>query len=85
MIRSVEEEQPKGIWVGDMKDGDVGVIIAWSTGATYSGRIIQRYKDSLFVVGMSSGEGWSIFKLDCYLSDTCRVRLLEKDEKLVVA
>jgi len=49
MIRSVEEEQPKGIWVGDMKDGDVGVIIAWSTGATYSGRIIQRYKDSLRV------------------------------------
>ena len=26
MIKLVDKEPPKGIWVGDMEDGDIGVI-----------------------------------------------------------
>ena len=89
MIKLEEKETPEGIWAGDMKDGDVAVIISWSDSFdynTYPGRIVQRYGTQLITIGMGWGQGWSRgFYRQCGFSEACRVRLLEKGEKLVVA
>jgi len=82
MIKLLKDEVPKGIWVGNMKDGDVGVIVAWACDEhEYVNQIVQRFDDILITIGESSGCVWhGMNKLDV----RCRVRLLEKGEKLVV-
>jgi len=59
VIELVEKDKPKGIWTGDMEDGDVGVIVSWLCG-THLGRIVQRYKNNLVSIGRPSGNGWSL-------------------------
>lgn len=82
MIKLLGNEQPKGIPVGLMKDGDVGVIVSWSTG-DYIGQVVQRYKNYIITVGQSSGYGLGeYFAGDCNSGN--RVRLLEPGEKLIV-
>jgi len=86
MIKLAEKDRPKGIWVGDMKDGDIGVIVAWMYNM-YIGHVVQRYQNSLIAIGMTSDSAWHRMWLsdECALSSGCRVRLLEKGEMLVVA
>ena len=69
--------------VSEMKDGDIGVIIYWST-SRYIGRIVQRYCDCLLTVGAESGCGWGEYFKSPYVNSGCRVRILEKSETLVV-
>ena len=45
--------------VGDMEDGDVGVVISWGTYDSYKGKIVQRYGDSLIALGLESGNSWN--------------------------
>ena len=83
MIELVKKDKPKGIWVGGMKDGDVGVIVAWTTDR-YINYVIQRHHNGLIAIGRR--ETWScIWSGDrCVLSSNFRVRLLEKGETLIV-
>ena len=84
MIKLVNNEQPKSICVNDMQDGDIGVVVVWSDGR-YLGRIVQRYKDHLLVVGEQSGREWdTIFNSGLGRWEDCHVRLLEKGETLIV-
>ena len=84
MIKLVQKEKPKGIWVADMKDGSVGVIVSW-TNRQHLGAIVQRYYNDLVGVGMRGETGWSkSFNPICSFSTDCRIRLLEKGETLVV-
>jgi hypothetical protein len=83
MIKLVKKEKPKGIWVGDMKDGDVGIIVDWTV-AMCLDEIVQRYHNNLVGVGMSGGNGWSNLFINDDLSTNCRVRLLEKGDILIV-
>ena len=81
----LEKEKPEGIWVGDMKDGDVAVIVSWAFGG-YAGRIVQRYGLHLISLGMDYNKGWrDLWSYPSSISKNNRVRLLEKGEKLVVA
>jgi hypothetical protein len=85
MVELVKKEEPAGIWVGDMMDGDIGVIVEWNNSLLYLGRIVQRYGDDLVAIGLSSGGGWSeSLSRPCRLPSSCRVRLLEKGEMLIV-
>ncbi len=79
MIKLVEEEKLKGIWVSDMKDGDVGVIVDCKIDC-YVGRIVQRYINVLITIGTSNGHWSHIFDLP----KNFRVRVLEKGETLIV-
>ncbi|HUW30217.1 MAG TPA: hypothetical protein VM223_01255, partial [Planctomycetota bacterium] len=72
------------IHVGDMKDGDVGVITSWVP-VEYIGRVVQRYGNYLVTLGAGSESGWhSIFTSPSGLAETDRVRLLEDGEELVM-
>jgi len=85
MIKLVKKEELEGIWAGDMKDGDVAEIVAWST-TKYIGDIVQRYGCFLIAIGYAHGWG-RVFGYDhkrCILSDGCRVRLLKEGETLIV-
>ena len=79
MIELVKKDRPKGIWVDNMKDGDIGVIVAWPY-SSYLGRIVQRYESGLITIGIPGRNSW----VCSTLPDDCRVRLLEKGEMLVV-
>ena len=78
MIELVKKESPEGIWVGDMKDGDIGVIVNWEVSG-YSGLIVQRRDNDLIIIGDT--DGWSVVT---NVSKNCRVRLLKKGEILIV-
>lgn len=92
MLELVKKEELNGIWVGDMKDGDVGVIVGsnpsiFSEDYRRTGNIVQRYKNDLIGIGMPSYSGWhEAPKTPCYaLPQDCRIRLLKTGEMLVVA
>lgn len=80
MLRLVEQEQLYGIPAQMMEDGQIGVIISWSTGS-YLGKIVQRYKDNLVSLGEESGQSWSNW-FDGRKAEDCRVRLLTKKDLL---
>ena len=78
MIKLIEKEKPKGVWVGDMKNGDVAIIVNCVINC-YVGRIVQRHGNALITIGASLT--WSFTH---YLPENFRVRLLEKGETLIV-
>ena len=85
MIELEKKETLEGIWIGDMKDGDVAVIVSWAFG-NYAGRIVQRCGLDLIPLGMDCSKGWSgLWHNPASVFKNNRVRLLEKGEKLVVA
>jgi len=43
--------------VGDMKDGEIGVITNWGTAD--EGRIVQRYGEDLVTLGSGRNDSWS--------------------------
>ena len=72
-----------------MQDGDIGIITQWcEIDSDYVDMIVQRYKDSLVVLGESSGRGWaSLFSPDIF-SDSkytnCRIQILQSGTELIV-
>ena len=84
MIELERKETPEGIWVGDMKDGEIAVIVSWAF-EEYVGRVVQRYGPHLVSLGMNCGAGWSdVWRCPASVFKNNRVRLLERGEKLVV-
>ena len=79
-VELLEKEPIEGIPVSMMKDGVIGVIVAWGF-AEYIGRVVQRHGNTLISIGMESNCVWD--DIDS-LSPDCRVRVLEKGEKLVI-
>ncbi len=79
MIELVKQEKSKGIWIGDMKDGDIGVVVSCLL-ECYLGRIVQRHYDKLITIGMAH-QYWAFISK---LPSDFRVRLLEKGDTLIV-
>jgi len=80
-IHSVE------IPAADLKDGQIAVITSWSNNfqvvwKTYIGCVVQRYKQSLVVIGENSRKGWANF-FDCS-SVGCYVQILENGTALII-
>jgi len=73
-------ETTNDIYVGELKDGQIGIITEWGRHTQYIGRIIQRYKDSLVVLGEQSENGWYSIPID----NDYRVRILPKGTKLEI-
>jgi hypothetical protein len=96
MLKLKNNDRPDVIWVGDMMDGDIGVITSWPTGghllvSKYIGRIVQRYKNDLITVGASWTDGWgtrwpNVEKNDPqgFQKKLHKVRLLQSGEALIV-
>jgi len=78
MIELEKKEKSKSIWVGDMEDGDVAVIVSWTIG-NYAGGIVQRYGPHLVSLGMDCSGGWNSFWCcPASVSKNNRVRLLKR-------
>lgn len=74
------QNEPKfDIKASDMKDGQIGIITSWSL-KPYIGRIVQRSNNMLIALQKPYG--------DCFNSivddETCRVRILQKGEILII-
>lgn len=83
MVKIAQEPKDNTISVLDMKDGDIAIIVDWSS-RDHLGKIVQRYKDNLITVGKHSGEGWSSFFLTTDESPKRRVRILPKGTLLEI-
>jgi len=83
VLELAKKDRPEGIWVGDMEDGDVGVTVSW-VGGYYLDTIVQRFgdmEDSPGLIILGKKGNW---KDVLSMPKSCRVRLLEKGETLVV-
>lgn len=79
----LESSSTKSIYVLDMKDGQIAEIVSWSSSYKHIGRIVQRYKNNLICIGLQNESGWTdVFFAE--LPKECRVRILEKGEKIVI-
>jgi hypothetical protein len=84
MLKLVEKKDVNEIHVNEMKDGDVAVIVSWSRQECI-GRIVQRYRNYLLVLGANSGMSWGeIFSFPKPVNSECRVRILPKGTLLEV-
>ena len=79
-VELLKEETVKGIPACEMKDGEIGVVVAWKPDE-YIGRIVQRHEDELISIGKAYRYRWNAIDR---LPSACRVRVLEKGEKLVI-
>lgn len=74
-----------GICPSEMKDGDVGVIISWSSCEDENrGRIVQRVGNSLQTIGGCEGECWGARVLTPEDSPDCLVRVFQKGETISI-
>lgn len=71
------------ISVFEMKDGQIAVITKWPCDSLYIGKIVQRYGNSLMVIGMDCGNGWPVF-YDGLPDPAYRVRLLQPGETITI-
>lgn len=78
--------------VSDMRDGEIAVIKSWMTSSgsqtsIYNGTIVQRYGDSLVVLGKGRGDSWVTLFSDKYSPETlvgCEVQILKPGTKLEI-
>ena len=68
--------------VDRMEDGDLAEIIHWSACGELQGRVVQRYKDGLTLIGAKSGMSWSTFFESSHSSIV--VRLLKPGDQISV-
>lgn len=64
--------------VSEMKSGDIAKIVQWGDLYHHVGEIVQRYKNTLFI--LSEDNGWSDFKnITKEKDDDCKVVILPKN------
>jgi len=81
-VRIESSNRPRDLCVNDMRDGQLGIVVRWSYDNCVLGRIVQRCKDVIIVLGESSGSSHTTVLNN--RNEDCRVRLLETGEKIVV-
>lgn len=86
-VKLVTEESLRGICVNDMKDGQVGVILAWKCGkGRFVGRVVQRhgYDQGASLIFIGEPRGISLVTIFATRYEKCRVRLLEAPERIEI-
>ena len=79
-VRLIDKREDRIVLAKDLRDGQIGVIIAWLDNF-HIGKIIQAYRNNLVVIGQPEGQGWSC---KSQISDKCLVRLLEDGDTIEV-
>lgn len=74
----LEKEITNDIPVSELPDGQIAVITKWLK--EYEGLIVIRWKDFVFEINNPRIFWNNILNTD----DTCRVRILEEGEKIIV-
>lgn len=77
----IKEEKPNTIQAYDLEDGQIAIITEWD-GDYYLGRIVQRYKDILIVLGKDSGKSFTTALIKP--NENLRVRVLESGTLLEI-
>lgn len=78
----VIKEKSSDIRLLDMKCGQIAVVTQWDTDVSVVGEVVQRYKDSMIILGTSAGECYpSIFIAEHV---THRVRILDKGTQIEI-
>ena len=72
-LRLQDDSRP-GIPVGEMKDGQIARIVAWSSGPL--GRLVQRYNDTLVLIGETSGKAYTAIFKSRDIHGACRVEII---------
>lgn len=70
------------IAVYEMRDGQIGIITKWRLHDLYIGKIVQRFEDSIIVIGEESDNSWPNFCHNKF--DDCRVRILPNGTQLTI-
>ncbi len=60
-----------------MRCGELAVVVDWPAGKGEVGKVVQRYNESLVIVGCRSGECYSRMFVSGYDPSGCRVRVLQ--------
>jgi hypothetical protein len=84
MVRLQNKTEKKLIKPDQLEDGDLAEIIKWGTTHSYTGTIVQRYKDKLITVGKYSGHRWDNIDSSDFNDGSCLLRVLEKGELIEV-
>lgn len=59
--------------ISDMKDGDVGEITQWPNCCSKPGDIIQRYRETIIVIGESGGSAYTTILNNPQPKARCRI------------
>jgi hypothetical protein len=73
----------KVIKASEMRDGQIGVIHEHSC-PDYFGRIVQRYRDTLIVIGESSGYSFPSLLGSSAAAEGVKIRLLEAGDTIEI-
>ena len=84
----VIKESSTDVCVQRMRDGDIGVVVAWNGSSKdgYVGRVVQRYGENLISLGMGKDNSWcGLFGGHNRAAwEDCLVRILNPGTKLEV-
>ena len=72
-----------GIPVGNMRDGQIGVITQWPIG-DYVGRIVMRSCNDLITIGKPGRQNWTSYFSNPHDNHNTRVRILTNGETLII-
>ncbi len=70
--------------LGHMKNGNLAVIVNWPGRSNDTGRVVQRHRSSLIMVGAPSGKCCSIIFDGESLDGGCIVRILRPGETIQI-
>ncbi len=80
----LQNKQKDTICVSELKDGQIAEIVLWAN-VIHIGKIVQRYGDSLVVIGSTRGDSWpSCFGGEWHENNSYRLRPLKVGESLEI-
>ncbi len=79
-VKSITNEVPLRL----MKDGEVAEVIYWFNDEVEAGEVIQRYKNSLIVIGKHSNYCYPTLFNGCEELDLAKVRILNRGIEIVL-
>lgn len=78
------KSKAREVLLGDMKDGEVAEVIYWFNDEVGTGEVIQRYKNSLIVIGKHSDECYPILFDGCKELDLAKVQVLNSGAEIIL-
>lgn len=83
MAKLIDRRMPDEINVGDMKDGEIGIITSWPY-EEYVGRVVQRYENDLLTIGKGWEKGFRGYFFSNKKDPETRVSVFTKGEQITL-